>query len=61
MKFVLCLKLAQSLGKYRMNERMSDRAESVRLDTFTDCDEREREREKNRSGKRAHLVLLIDD
>lgn len=47
MKFVLCLKLAQSLGKYRMNERMSDRAESVRLDTFTDCDEREREREES--------------
>lgn len=59
MKFVLCLKLAQSLGKYRMNERMSDGAESMRLDTVSDCDERERE--KNRSGKRTHLVLLIDD
>lgn len=44
MKFVLCLKLAQSLGKYRMNERMSDGAESMRLDTVSDCDERERER-----------------
>ena len=56
---MLCLKLAQSLDKYRVNERMSDRAKSIRPDMFTDCDKRERER--NCSGKRAHLVLLIDD
>ena len=43
MTFMLCLKLAQSLDKYRVNERMSDRAKSIRPDMFTDCDERERE------------------
>lgn len=38
-KFILRLKLSQSLDKYRMNERMSECVKSLNLDVFTNCND----------------------